>query len=77
MVARRVSDTFEQRRFGGRHPHLTAPFEAGEQCRAALRIEVRRNLVEQQDGRLAATVGDQLGMGEHQPEQQRLLLAGG
>ena len=39
-------------------------------------IEVRGDLVEQQDRRLAAALGDQLGMGEDQAEQQRLLLAG-
>ena len=39
-------------------------------------IEMRRNLVEQQDRRLATPLGDQLGMGEDEPEQQRLLLAG-
>ena len=58
------------------HPHLAAAFEASEQRRAALRIEVGGDLVEQQDRRLAAALGDQLGMGEDEAEQQRLLLAG-
>jgi hypothetical protein len=34
------------------------------------------NLVEEQDRRFAAALGYEDGMGEHQAEQQRLLLAG-
>ena len=41
-----------------------------------LRIEMRGDLVEEQDRRLAAALGDQLGVGENEAEQQRLLLAG-
>ena len=55
-----------KRRFGGGHPHLTAAFEAAEQGRAAARIEMRGDLVEQQQGRRSAAFGDQLGMGEDQ-----------
>ncbi len=66
----------EQRGFGGGHPHLAAAFEAGEQRGAALGIEVGGDLVEQEDRRLAAPLGDQFGVGEDQAEQQRLLLAG-
>ena len=65
-----------KRGFGRRHPHLAAAFEPGEQSRAALGIEMRGNFVEQQDRRVAAALGDQFGMGEDKPEQQRLLLAG-
>ena len=54
-----VADAVEQGRFGRRHPHLSAPFEASEQGRAALRIEMGGDLVEQQDRRLAAALGDQ------------------
>ena len=71
-----LADPFEQRGFGRRHPHLAAAFEAREQRGAAPGIEVRGDLVEQQDRRRAAALGDQLGMGEDEAEQQRLLLAG-
>ncbi len=37
---------------------------------------MRGDLVEQQDRGLASPLGDQLGMREDDPEQQRLLLAG-
>ena len=39
-------------------------------------IEVGGDLVEQQERRLAAALGDEVGMGEDEAEQQRLLLAG-
>src|SRR6476661_5598398 len=67
----------EQFRLGCGHPHLAATFEAREQSCAALRIEVRCYLVEEQNRRLSAAVGDELGVREHKPEEQRLLLAGG
>ena len=76
METRGLPNAVEQRGFGGRHPHLAAPFEPGEQGRAPARIEMGGDLVEQQDRRRAAAFRDQLGMGEDKPEQQRLLLAG-
>src|SRR5438874_3679958 len=71
MEARGVVDTLEKRRFGGRHPHLSAALQPVEQRRAPLGIEMGRNLVEQQDRRLAAAVSHQLGVGENEAEQQR------
>jgi hypothetical protein len=52
----------EQGGLGRGHPHLAPPFEAGEKGRTAPWIEVRGNLVEQQDRRLAAAPGDKLGL---------------
>src|SRR4051794_9130606 len=77
MEARGLVDTRKERRLGGGHPHLAAALEPLEQSRAASRIEMGGDLVEEQDWWLAPTLRDQLGMGENQPEQQRLLLAGG
>jgi hypothetical protein len=37
---------------------------------------MRGDLVEQQDRPNAAAIGDQLGVGEHETEQERLLLSG-
>src|SRR5690606_16424409 len=59
-----------------RHPHLATAIEPREQCVAAARIEVGGNLVEKQDRRRLATACNQLGMGEYEAEQERLLLAG-
>ena len=77
VEARGISNAIEQSRFGGGHPNLTAPLQPLEQRCAAVRIQVRRDLVQQQDRRCAAAVGDQLGMREDEAKQQRLLLAGG
>ena len=66
----------KQRRFSAGHPYLSAPGEPFEQRRAAGGIEMRGDLVQQQDRGAAGAVGDQFGMGEHDCEQQRLLLAG-
>ena len=76
METASLSNAVEQRRFGRRHPHLAAPFETGEERRAALRIEVGGDLIEQQNGRFATALGDHLGMCQHEPEEQRLLFAG-
>ena len=76
VEARGLADAVEQRGFGRRHPHLAAPFEPVEQRRAPAGIEVGGDLVEQQDRRRAAAFRDQLGVGEDQAQQQRLLLAG-
>ncbi|KHA64693.1 hypothetical protein NI18_07365, partial [Sphingomonas sp. Ant20] len=69
-------DRIEQCVLGAGHPHLPAPRQPIEQRRAAGRIEMRRDLVEQQDRRLPGPLGDQLGMREDDAKQQRLLLAG-
>ena len=73
---RRTANPVEQRGLGRGHPHLAAAFEAGEQSGAAIRVEMGGNLVEQQDRRSAAPFGHQFGMGQHEAEQQCLLLAG-
>ena len=64
-------------RVGAGQEHLAAdPLERLEQRRAATRIEMRGHFVEQRQRRHAAHFGDQPRMGEHQADQQRLLLAG-
>ena len=68
MEARGGADAVEQLGFGARHPHLAAAFEAGEERGAALRVEVRRDFVEEEDRGLLAPVGDQLRMGENEAE---------
>ncbi len=69
-------EPIEQGPFGARHPHLPAaagqPLEQGD---AAERIEMGGDLVEQQDRPPPGMFGDEIGMGEHEAEQQRLLLA--
>ena len=53
----------EQDGFGRRHPHLPLTLEPVEQGGAAVGIEMRRDLVEQQDRRFGASLGNELGMG--------------
>jgi len=65
----------EQRCFGCGHPHLSAALETGEQRGSAPGVEMSGDFVEEEDGRFAAALGDQLRMGEHEAQQQRLLLA--
>ena len=77
MIARGLADAAEQCSFGRGHPNLSAAFETAEQGRPALGVEVRRDLVEKQDGRFAASFGNQLGMGKNEAEEQRFLLARG
>ena len=50
--------------------------QPAKQSLSPLRIEVRGDFIEQKDRRFAAAFRDQLGMGEDEPEQKRLLLAG-
>ena len=76
MKARRLANAVEQASLGCSHPYLAAAFEPGKQGRTAPGIEVGCDLVQQQQRRLAATIRDQLGMGEDKPEQQPFLLAG-
>ena len=72
------ADAVEQ---GGSVPviHTCPPAAASRSNRAARRerIEVGGDLVEQQQRAAADAFRDEIGMGEDQPEQQRLLLAGG
>ena len=68
MEAAGLPDAFEEGRFRRRHPHLSAPFQPGEQGRTALGIKVRGNFIEEQDRRIATAVGDQFGMSENKPE---------
>ena len=54
-------------------PAVRQPLEQGG---AADRVEMGGDLVEQQDRAAPAALGDEIGMGEDQADQQRLLLAG-
>src|SRR5438094_7916004 len=53
---RGVADALEQRCLRRGHPHLAAAFETAKQGRAALRIEVSGDFVEQQNRRLAPAI---------------------
>ena len=73
----RLADGAERVPLGPRHPHLTAArSEPLEQGGAAHRIEMGGNLVEEQDRPAARLLGDEIGMGKDDADQQRLLLAG-
>ena len=62
---------------GAGQPDLRAEFrQFFEQRRAPGGIQMRHHLVEQQQRRDAGHLGDQAGMRQHQPDQQRLLFAG-
>ena len=77
MKPRRAgADVAEQLGLGRGHPHLPVPFEPGEQSGAAARVEMRGDFVEQQDRRRPTAAGDELGVGQDDAEQQRLLLTG-
>ncbi len=66
----------EGRRVGPCHPHLHAEVvEDLEQRRPPTRIEVRGDLVEQDDGGKSRHCGDEPRMGEHKTDEKRLLLA--
>src|SRR5260370_28979928 len=66
----------EQRRLGAGDPGLAVePGQHLEQRGAPCRIEMRRNLVEQQERRLAPYRALQSGLGQQDRDQQRLLLA--
>ena len=71
------ADSGEQAGLGPGHPDLPArlpqPFE---QSGAAGRVEMGGNLVEQKDRPPAGAFGDEIGMGQDQADQERLLLAG-
>ena len=55
--ARGVLNALEQRRFGRGHPHLPSAFQSSEQGSPPHRIKMRRDFVQQQDRRLAASLG--------------------
>ncbi len=70
--------SLEQRAIGAGHERLGAEgIEHGEKCCAAALVEMRGDFIEQQDGRLAPDLRDQAGLRENEPDQKRLLLAGG
>src|SRR4051794_31462279 len=77
VEAARFGNALEQAGFGGGHPHLPSAAKPLEEGGSALRIKMRRHLVEEQDRGLASALRHEFGMGEDQPEEQRFLLAGG
>ena len=68
MEAGGGADAVEQCGLGGRHPDLAAAGEAGEQCGAALGIEMGGDFVEEQDRWGPASVGDEVGVSEDEAE---------
>ncbi len=76
METCRVANAVEQRRLGCRHPDLPASFELREERGAALRVEVRSDLIEEQDRPFVPALGDKVAMGKDEPEEKRLLLSG-
>ena len=70
VEARGGADRHEQGGFGPRHPHLPTTGKPFEQGGTAGGVEVRGDLVEQQDRRDSAALGDEFGMGEDEPKQQ-------
>jgi hypothetical protein len=76
LEAGRRADVSEQAGFRPGHPDLaSARGEAFEQGGSAARVEVGGNLVEEEDRAAAGLLGDEIGMGEDDREEQRLLLA--
>src|SRR5687767_4273467 len=74
---RTLLDLRERRRVGAGHPDLRAErLELAIERGAPARIEMGDDLVEQQQRRESGHLGEQPGMGEHETDQQRLLLAG-
>ena len=76
-----VGTTFqigEKVRIGARHPDLAAQgLERIEKAGAAARIEMGRDLVEQNEGRDARHAANELRVGQDEADQKRLLLARG
>src|ERR1700678_1451111 len=70
-------EAVEQREIRSGHPRLRAERQDFfKECMAALEIEMRRHFVEQQDRRMAVAGARELpGVGEHDGDQKRLLLA--
>ena len=59
------------------HEGLPAePVDEIEECRAPAFVEMRGNLVEQQDRRMAGQVADKARVGKDEADKQGLLLAG-
>lgn len=74
---RAADDVAERRRIGPGHPDLgTEAAQCVVERGAPCRIEMGDDLIEQQHRRKPGHVLDQAGMGEHETDQQRLLLAG-
>ena len=75
--ARGRADLVEQARLRPRHPNLpSALLQPLEQGGPAAGVEVGRDFVEEEDRPAAGAFGDEIGMGEDDRQQQRLLLAG-
>src|SRR6185503_11222510 len=75
---RAAGERLEKGGVGAGHPALHAErHHLVEQRLAALRVEVGRDLVEQQQRRLAPRQRDQTRMGERDRDEDGLLLAGG
>ena len=71
-------DAREERGLRPGHEGLASQFfEDREERRAAAGVEMRGDLVEQQDRRRARQFSDQARVGKHEPCQERLLLARG
>ena len=75
MEGRRLSYALEQGCLSRGHPHLATAFETGEERGTPLGVKVGRNLIEQQDRRLASALRHQLGVSQNEAEEQRFLFA--
>src|SRR5579863_10675401 len=74
---RRAAQRYEQRRVGSGQPDLAFKAkQCGEKRVASGAVEMRRDLIEQEQRRLAAGPLLQPRMGEDNRDQQRFLLAG-
>ena len=68
-------DPFEQGWLSRGHPYLAAAFEPGKQGHAAAGVKMRGDFIEKKDRCRPAPFGNQIGVAQHDAEQQRLLLA--
>jgi hypothetical protein len=65
----------EEPGFGSGHPHLpTRISQSIEQGNSPDRIQMRCHFIKQEDRATSGLLGHKVGVGEHDPEQQRLLL---
>src|SRR5215213_7796774 len=74
MVPRGCADAFEESGFRRRTPDLPTSVEPPEKRHSPLRVEMRGDLVEKEDRRSATAIGNEVRVGEHEAEQQGLLL---
>lgn len=75
MEARRSSDAIEQARFSGCHPDLAGAIESLEECSPSFRIEVRGDLIEEQDRWVATALRHEIGVRENEAKKQGFLLS--